>query len=238
MWNPRVLSCSPHTRYTFIPPSASVLVDVRIPSYVTKLHDAYKYCINLRSIRIPDTVTDIAAYAFINCENLRTVTLPKNTTVIPAGLFSSCHRLENIRIPESVHTIRYGAFRDCKRLQNVYIPDSVEVIVQDAFHNCNGITCFSIPFSVKKMYTSAFQYCDMLTCIYIRYNSDELRIRKFSWNSNKVTFPLANIIEVNTNSVNVFDSFITTLLTLCELNGIDDGISIATDCIWPYLSDI
>ena len=53
-------------------------------------------CSELRSIKIPDSITKIAGSTFYGCSSLESIEIPKSVVVIGAGAFNSCGRLENI----------------------------------------------------------------------------------------------------------------------------------------------
>ena len=94
----------------------------------------------IRSVEIPDTVTEIGIDAFENCfliENIKLSShaiayIPKNnlkTVVITSGTsiesnaFQGCRTLISVEIPKSITHIGASAFQGCTALENVYITD-------------------------------------------------------------------------------------------------------------------
>lgn len=65
---------------------------------------------------IPDNVTSISPYAFLDCRNLTSVVIPKSVKSIGNYVFSGCRNLTSIVIPKSVTSIGLGAFYDCRSL--------------------------------------------------------------------------------------------------------------------------
>ncbi|MCM1314700.1 MAG: leucine-rich repeat protein [Prevotella sp.] len=140
---------------------------VKIPDGVTSIGDyAFLNCSSLKLVEIADSVTSIGYGAFIDCMNLQSVKMPNNITSIAEGLFNSCGRLESINIPDGVTSIGRGAFYFCGSLKSVEIPDSVTSIGEIAFSNCYGLTSVEVPESVKSISNNAF-YCPNLKSITI-----------------------------------------------------------------------
>lgn len=109
--------------------------DITIPSSVTYNGTTYsvtkiglyafKSCIGLTSISVPDNVESICYSAFMNCNSLIEVTLGKGLKTIDSQAFWGCTKLLNCNIPHSVTDIGESAFRECSNLKNINIPDSI-----------------------------------------------------------------------------------------------------------------
>ena len=94
-----------------------------IPSSVT--YEGEKY-----------SVTNIGSSAFRNCVELTSVTIPNTVTSIGNHAFYKCSGLTSVTIPNSVTSIVDYAFRDCTKLTSITIPDSVTNIGNGAFYGC------------------------------------------------------------------------------------------------------
>lgn len=66
-------------------------------------------------------VTVIGELAFSLCKKLKTVTIPDSVTEIQGGAFRGCSKLEKITIPDSVRSIGTGAFELCGSLKEITI---------------------------------------------------------------------------------------------------------------------
>ena len=73
----------------------------------------------IKEIVIPDTVTEIKAYAFHGW-NGTSITLPDSVTSIGDYAFYNCSNLTSITIPDSVTSIGERAFENCSSLTSVY----------------------------------------------------------------------------------------------------------------------
>jgi len=146
---------------------------------MTVLH-TYPYGKTASSYVIPDSVTSIGDFAFVNCKKLTDITIPSSVTSIGGYAFSNCSSLVGITIPDSVTSIGDNAFRNCRNLTSVTIPDSVTSIGWYAFSNCSILTSVTIPDSVTSIGNYAFQSCTNLSSVTI-LNSDAV-INKYVFN--------------------------------------------------------
>lgn len=64
---------------------------------------------------------------FLNCINLISVKLPNSVTEIGNGAFKECKNLQSIDIHDTVTTIGDKAFKDCESLVSIKIPKNVEI---------------------------------------------------------------------------------------------------------------
>lgn len=84
---------------------------------------------SIRSIEIPDTVTEVGEVAFRFCRNLEHVKLSAGLTEIPRQMFSSCYKLKELDIPSNIKYIRYSALAWCDGLEILHLHDGLEEIV-------------------------------------------------------------------------------------------------------------
>ena len=150
--------------------------------------NVFKNRTELRTVTLPDSVTEIEADAFSGCSNLSNVKLPKNVTSIRRGAFNNCDQLTSIEIPKSLQTggnysggafencdnlkevtfeagtakIAYCLFNYCTGLETVAIPDGVTTIGDSAFANCKNLKTLSMADSVTKIDRYAFSNCSSL----------------------------------------------------------------------------
>ena len=89
--------------------------------------------VKVKSVVIPEGVTDIGRNAFYGCENLVNVKIPGSVTSIGDNAFYGCSSLQEITIPNSVTSIGKVAFYGCSSLKEIEILPSVKKIGDCAF---------------------------------------------------------------------------------------------------------
>lgn len=87
--------------------------------YMRKVPPYYIANLDIKSINIPDNITEIGELAFYNNENLTNVRLSNNLRVIKDSAFDSCKELNSITLPASIQIIEPRAFADCYKLKNI-----------------------------------------------------------------------------------------------------------------------
>ena len=71
----------------------------------TKLYDEAYECENLKTLIIPDSVTEIGDKTFDNSPNLCSVKLSENLTYIGENAFKNCPALKTIKIPNTLKNV-------------------------------------------------------------------------------------------------------------------------------------
>lgn len=121
----------------------------------------------LKSIDIPDHVTEIEYGAFMSCASLTDVTIPDSVTAIGTKAFEGTAWLNNwkngdgdddflivgdgillayrgnaghVEIPDGVKQIGSEAFKGHTEILDVAVPASVNKICAEAFRNCSSLT--------------------------------------------------------------------------------------------------
>lgn len=130
--------------------------------------NAFSGCTGLKSITIPNTVTNIGNSAFYGCTALKSITIPSSVTTIGTGAFFGSG-LTSVTIPNTVINLGGSIFNNCNSLTSVTISDGIERIPNNLFANCNWLATVTIPSSVKIIESQAFLYCP-LTSINIPEN--------------------------------------------------------------------
>ena len=109
--------------------------------YAGKVAYRYKGTMPLGTeIVIKEGTLGIAGSAFSGCSGLKSVTIPNSVTNIGYLAFSGCTGLTSVTIPNSVTSIGNSAFYDCSGLKTVTIGSGVTSIGSGAFERCTGLT--------------------------------------------------------------------------------------------------
>lgn len=142
--------------------------------------NAFKDCIGITSITIPDSVTSIGYNAFSGCTKLENIYYTgdiaswckisglNNLLTSLRTLYINGNKIEgNLNIPNNVTSIGSYSFSFCGKLTGITIPDSVTSIDVSAFAGCSNLTNITIPDSVTSIGNDAFRDCTGLVNITI-----------------------------------------------------------------------
>ena len=161
---------------------------------------------------IPNSVTTIGEFAFIESDGLTSIEFPNSVTSIGSGAFWGCNALTSIDIGNSVSTIGENAFLGCSNLSSIKIAEDNPTF--DSRDNCNAIIktasntlimgCMNtiIPNSVTAIGNYAFSGCSGLTSIIIGSSVTSIGSGAFG-----ICYGLTSIVigsSVNTIGNNVF----------------------------------
>lgn len=110
-------------------------------------------------------LTIIPESAFANCMNLRTVIIPNSVTEIDDNAFMKCKNLEEIRLSENLIILGEGVFSDCENLKSLILPEGFTRVDSSMFKN-SKITEIKLPKSLQEIADGTFEDCPLSTVIY------------------------------------------------------------------------
>lgn len=123
---------------------------------------AFRNCISLTTISLPDSLTSIAGNAFYGCSSLTSINLPDSLTSIAGNALNGCSSLTTINLPDSLTNIENNAFHSCSSLTTISLPDSLTSIGNNAFGGCtslenvtieNGFNCSNLNLASSTRYS-------------------------------------------------------------------------------------
>ena len=132
--------------------------------------EAFKDIANLKSINMPNTITNIDSSAFENCSYLQSVTLPSSLIAIGSSAFKDCASLTSITIPINVAHIGSSVFENCQNLQNITLPNYLTNIGNSAFKGCTNLASINIPNSITSINSNTFENCISLKSVLLHNN--------------------------------------------------------------------
>ncbi len=153
---------------------------------VTKIDTNVGGFSEMKTLTLPDTLTEIGAYAFNWCSNLESVTFPDSLQMIDFQAFEHCTALKTVNFPD--HLVKTGSYTldetpwlDAQRQKDplvvvngclvdartakgeVKVPAGVKYVAGGAFSKNNDVTSVVFPSSVTAMGDNVFWYCENLT---------------------------------------------------------------------------
>ncbi len=132
----------------------------------------------ISGVVIPDSVVDIADYAFAYCPNLVEVVMGQNVVSIGMGgqgsTFAQCNNLQTIDLGESLEMIGDWVFWGCEALANITFPNSLTSIGANAFSGCNALTSVAIPEHVEHIGAGAFGFFGIAKLFELPYMLESL----------------------------------------------------------------
>lgn len=107
----------------------------------------------IRSVKLPESLVEIGAYAFARNPQLKSITFPSGLRKIGQGAFQSS-ALKSIQLPASLLEIGEDAFRE-NQLSQVTFPPVLREIKDGVFAN-NQISTLTLPAGLKIIGTYSF----------------------------------------------------------------------------------
>lgn len=138
---------------------------VSLPNTITEIRgQAFENDIMLKNINIPNNLTYLGGSAFKKCRSLKTLTLPDTLSYIGGEAFKNATSLKSINLPSSLKEIRGNTFENDKNLTMIKIPDTVTRIGGHAFYGCKSLSKVELSENskLKEIGSSAFRLCNSL----------------------------------------------------------------------------
>ncbi len=94
---------------------------------------AFRDCLSLISLSLPDSLVEIGPSAFAHCPSLKEVNWGEGLNKICVSAFEGDSSLENIILPSKVRRIGPKAFAGCSKVKKLFLPNATENIGIFAF---------------------------------------------------------------------------------------------------------
>jgi len=170
---------------------------------------AFKGCLSLMSVIIPEGIVSIGSEAFANCASLIHIGFPSTLTSVSDEAFYGNLKLAEVQLPASLLSLGDYAFANCSSLANLAFaslsqlsslgdycfsgdlvlaafsfPDSVASIGEKAFANCSSLTSLSLPASMQTIGGYLIYGCSSLASLSVGVTAAEAASRSYDahWN--------------------------------------------------------
>ncbi len=131
---------------------------IRVGTNVTSFGShTLDYCVNLRTITIPNSVKTFLSSQFCYCYSLRHLTIPNSVRTLTT-MVQRCYLLEYISLPANLPTISTGFAYYCYNLKSLTVPSSITALGANFCAYCYNIEDVYIPDSVTSIANTFCQY--------------------------------------------------------------------------------
>ena len=114
----------------------------------------------LQTIKLPQGIKVLEAYAFNLCKSLKSITLPDGLLTIEEYALQNCMSLTEVTLPASLESIGEYAFRLCNKLAAIDLSDTkITSIEKETFNKCEKLAAISLPASLTTIGENAFALC-------------------------------------------------------------------------------
>ena len=171
--------------------------------YINK--SAFEDCTNLKSIRIPNSVSTIDEFTFYDCINLHTVYIPSSITVIEDYAFDGCGNLKKVYADDlyswckivfkeyqGANPLCHGGrlYINGNELNDLVFPTDIEYVNPYAFQGCISLTSITIPEGVKGIGNEAFENCLSLKTVHLPNSLEWIGTECFRFDSSIIALSL------------------------------------------------
>ena len=94
---------------------------------------------SVTKVSLPNSITEIGAYAFTGFKKLKKLTLPSKLECINERAFNLAVKLETITIPKGVKIIEQGAFFGWSSLKKIVFKSKINQVDDNAFSKCKKL---------------------------------------------------------------------------------------------------
>lgn len=141
----------------------TALRSILLPDSLTEIGPhAFYGCTSLQRLALPDGIRDISRYAFANCSSLQDCQLGARTETIGDWAFYNCTSLKGLLLPEALTSLGESVFRNCTVLQDVVLPGGVGSIGGNLFYGCRALRSIQLPDAIHAIPDGTFASCSAL----------------------------------------------------------------------------
>ena len=207
--------------------------------------EAFRGCVNLKTVVLSDYLHSFSEYAFAGCASLDTIDIPSVMNNLPMGVFEGCESLETITLPSSLMGIHENAFYGSglkgeiilpsglyilnagafggSKISRIEIPGRITMISESAFENCSELTEVVLPAGMKIIEAGAFRSCGKLANINLPEGLEEIRAEAFRYCESLASVDLPESLKVLAAGA-FWKSAITSAVIPSGVTAIEDNV--------------
>lgn len=106
--------------------------------------------------RIKDGVKILAANAFHNCQHLKSIFMPDSVTEDEGSIFEDCKNLEEARVSANLKNPDIAMFSGCSSLRYVELQEGLESIGENMFYGCTALKHIALPSTILYLFGDTF----------------------------------------------------------------------------------
>ena len=166
--------------------------------------DAFRGCVDLSYVYLPEGITRISSTAFTD-SGIKSILIPSSVTSIGFAAFSGCDNLETIKVAEGNPV--FDSRENCNAIietetnklirggLNTIIPQSVTIIGNRSFEGCRRLLRFVIPSNITHIEDVAFASCPSLSELIISDGVTYIGSDAFSWCTSLKTITIPKSVK-------------------------------------------
>lgn len=141
---------------------------ITIPNSISSFGNyTFAECYSLKHVTVPSSVTQIPTYFLYYSTGLRSVSLPKNITILGNMSFQNCYTLMSIAVPSGVTSTGTYVFYGMYNLEKIKLPNGITTVNGNLFSNGYALKNVTLPQSATAINSNAFSSCYTLSSISI-----------------------------------------------------------------------
>ena len=126
-------------------------------------HYFFDGCTGLKSIIVPQGVTQVGNYFLSKCTGLIQVQLPQGLTRVGHYFLFGCSSLTQVQLPQALTRVGHYFLAGCSSLTQVQLPQWLTQIGSYFLSNCNGLTELQLPQGLTQIGDYFLVNCRSLT---------------------------------------------------------------------------
>ena len=114
------------------------LTEVILPSTLKRIGH-FSFNVSAEEIILPEGLEYVGYYTFVECDNLKTLTIPNSVTETRECMIAGCDSLESLYLGDNIEYLQYYTATDCIALKEITIGANTKYIDYSAFYGCPNV---------------------------------------------------------------------------------------------------